>query len=50
MGLYSASISDDPRTYDFNTEEEALDAIKRGQIPTTANVNILHGVKRASVW
>lgn len=50
MGLYSASISDDDRTYDFNTEEEALHAIKIGQVPTTANVNILQGVKRASVW
>jgi DNA-directed RNA polymerase subunit A' len=50
MGLYSASISDDDRTYDFNTEEEALHAIKTGQVPTTANVNILQGVKRASVW
>lgn len=50
MGLYSASISDDPRTYDFDTEEEALRAIKQGKVPTTANINILHGVKRANVW
>lgn len=49
MGLYSASISNDDRTYDFDTEEEALHAIKLGEVPTTANVNILHGVKRASV-
>lgn len=50
MGIYSASISNDDRTYNFNTEEEALDAIKRGKVPTTANVNILGGIKRASVW
>ena len=50
MGIYSASISNDDRTYDFDTEEEALDAIRRGKVPTTANVNILYGVKRASVW
>jgi DNA-directed RNA polymerase subunit A' len=50
MGLYSASISDDQRTYDFDTEEEALRAIKQGKVPTTANINILHGVKRANVW
>lgn len=50
MGIYSASISEDDRTYDFNTEEEALDAIKKGKVPTTANVNILHGVKRANVY
>lgn len=50
MGLYSASISNDNRTYDFDTEEEALDAIKKGKVPTTANVNILHGIKRANVW
>ena len=50
MGIYSASISNDERTYNFDTEEEALDAIRRGKVPTTANVNILYGVKRASVW
>lgn len=39
-GLYTASISKDTRTYDFDTEEEALYAIRTGKVPTTANINI----------
>lgn len=48
LGLYTAATSDDPDTYEFDTEEEALNAIKRGEIPLSANVNIRNGVKMAS--
>lgn len=48
LGLYTAATSDNKDSYDFDTEEEALDAIKRGEIPLSANVNIRKGVKMAS--
>lgn len=49
LGLYTAATSDNPDTYDFDTEEDALKALKTGQVPLSANINIRQGVKMASV-
>ena len=48
LGNYTAATSPNTVTYDFDTEEEALKAIKQGQIPLSANVQIRGGVKMAS--
>lgn len=48
LGNYTAATSPNTATYDFDTEEEALKAIKQGQIPLSANVQIRGGVKMAS--
>ena len=48
LGLYTAATSDNQDTYDFDTEDEALKALKTGQVPLNANINIRQGVKMAS--
>lgn len=40
LGLYTSATSNDKRTYDFKSEAEAVDAIRRGQVPMSANVTI----------
>ena len=48
LGLYTAATSQNPDTFTFDTEDQALTAIKHGDVPLSANVQIRGGVKMAS--
>lgn len=49
LGLYTAMTAPSQQSYTFDTEEEALSAIKQRKVPLSAEVNIRNGVKMASV-
>lgn len=40
LGLFTAQTAPSTKAYSFNSEAEAIDAIRRGQIPLSADVNI----------
>ncbi len=49
LGLYTAATAPDTTPVVFDTEEEAVRAIRRGEVPLSANVQIRSGVKMASI-
>lgn len=48
LGLYTAATAPATQSFTFDTENEAIDAIRRGKVPLSADVQIRQGVKSAS--
>lgn len=48
LGLYTAATAPAAQSFTFDTENEAIDAIRRGKVPLSADVQIRQGVKSAS--
>ena len=49
LGLYTAATAPATKPVVFDTEEQAIRAIRRGEVPLSADVQIRSGVKMASV-
>lgn len=49
LGLYTAATAPSTTPVVFDTEEQAVNAIRRGEVPLSADVQIRSGVKMASV-
>lgn len=49
LGLYTAATAPSTQPVVFDTEEQAVSTIRRGEIPLSADVQIRSGVKMASV-
>lgn len=48
LGLYTAATAPAIQAFTFDTENEAIDSIRRGKVPLSADVQIRQGVKSAS--
>lgn len=48
LGLYTAATAPATQSFSFDTENEAIDSIRRGKVPLSADVQIRQGVKSAS--